>query len=273
MCDSRYLSAYLDSIFSDGKVYDVAVVWSAGRSGFLTDKRETDAEMQSYETVLSLLRTSMSNFPDNRYFFHLISSAGGLFEGQRNIGAKSMPSPVRPYGELKHGQEKRLIDCNEKIIKFIYRPTSVYGYIGGNQRMGLITTLINNGINNQISTIYGSLITLRDYVLNDDVGAYVAKRIFSTSEGSRNICYLGSGRPCSIYEVIHIVEQELGRKIYVQFIAMSQFSNNLDIVLSPSMLPDTWKPDDIKAGVRFVKECILSEQRSKFLAGEAGLQI
>ena len=37
--------------------------------------------------------------------FFLMSSIGGLFEGQALINSESNPKPLRPYGKLKLSQE------------------------------------------------------------------------------------------------------------------------------------------------------------------------
>ncbi len=270
--DGNDISTYLRSILKTFQSSDVSIVWSAGKSGFFTDKKDTDAEMQSYEVVLSMLRALIEEFPENRYFFHLISSAGGLFEGQNVIGIESKPHPLRPYGKLKLDQELRLLSFDEKLNKCIYRLTSVFGYIGENHRMGLITALINNGIKNRISTIFGNMATLRDYLHSDELGGFVASKLFDTSAGFYKVYYLGSGKPSSIYEIVRLVEQELGRKIYIQFSSASQYDNSLNIVLNNSLLPNDWRPVDLKSSVRYLKESIFAEQNRKFNVARVSAQ-
>lgn len=256
----QHLSSILAS-YSQGNLAasKIAFVWCAGKAGFTATKKNMDDELISYQIVLDLVRKIRENFPGSKIIFHLLSSAGGLFEGQRLIHVKTSPQPKRFYGHLKHVQEQRLTELDGEVAKNVYRPTSVYGFIGSGQRMGLIPTLIANGIRNKVSTIFGGLSTLRDYVLNEDVGDYIGKKLFHGCAAGHPAFYLlGSGKPSSIYEIRHFVDQVIGRKIYLEFRATAESDNQMDITINPSALPVDWSPTNVKCGIRLVKEGIIA---------------
>jgi nucleoside-diphosphate-sugar epimerase len=166
---------------------------------------------------------------------------------------------MRHYGELKYEQENCLQNQEKCIVKVIYRPTSVYGYVGPGQRMGLIPTLISNGIQNRPSTIYGDSSTLRDYVFNENIGAYIVKNLFNASSKRKiNVHLLASGKPSSIFEIQNFVEQVIGKKIYLNFHSTAETENTRDITVNSSALPADWSPTDIKIGIRYVKDMLIS---------------
>ena len=67
-----------------------------------------------------------------------------------------------------------------RLGKHVYRVSSVYGIIDTRYRMGLIPTLLRDGLRRQVSTIAGSPSTLRDFVWLEDVGRYIALDILSS---------------------------------------------------------------------------------------------
>jgi nucleoside-diphosphate-sugar epimerase len=242
-----------------GSPLSIALVWSAGKAGFFASQEETDRELESYRLVLSLLEKIRVQFPESNIECHLLSSAGGLFEDQSLVDAATQPAPKRLYGHLKHEQEKLLTNLGGDFVRLIYRPTSVYGYSGPGKRMGLIPTLILNGIQNKTSTIFGGLSTLRDYVFNDDIGDYVAGNIGSVDPSSEtSIRLLGSGKPSSIFEIQHFVERVIRKKIYLNFISSPETDNATDIIISSAGLPLSWRPIDVKTGVQHVKDLMMA---------------
>lgn len=261
--DATRIFQYLSSILlsysqSDFASCKIAFVWCAGKAGFTATEKNMDDELNSYGIVLDLVKRIRESFPEYKIIVHLLSSVGGMFEGQRLIDNATFPQPRRIYGHLKYAQERRLMELDGEVAKKVYRLTSVYGFIGHSQRMGLIPTLITNGIRNKVSTIFGSLSTLRDYVLNEDIGVYIVKKLFHDCAEKMAFHLLGSGKPSSIYEIRHCVEEVIGRKIYLEFRMTPQTENTMDIAINSSALPVDWSPTDIKSGIRFVKEGIIS---------------
>lgn len=247
-------------VVNANSVSHIAFVWCAGNAGFSCSKRDVQLELNNYQRGLALVSDLKTSYPDIKILSHLVSSVGGLFEDQRYIDKDSTAKPLRNYGHLKFEQEKKLLGLGGQIYKHIYRPTSVYGYIGFNQRMGLIPTLIFNGIQNIPSTIFGNSTTLRDYIFNDDIGRHIYSNLFNTSiETEAGIHFLASGKPSSIHEVQQFVEQIIGRKIYLSFCIDEQAANTKNITVSCSALPEVWLPTDIKTGMCYVRDSMIAE--------------
>lgn len=239
---------------------NIAFVWSAGKAGFSATKESTDIELASFRIVLALAEKIYQQFPDNSYSFHLLSSAGGLFENQGMVDNTTVSSPNRPYGQLKYDQEELVLAVDQNVVKYIYRPTSVYGFSSLGQRMGLIPTLIANGYKNQTSTIFGSLSTLRDYVFNEDIGRHITKNLFPAAHNSEvNIQFLATGKPSSIYEIKYSVEYIIRKKIYLKFVTNPETDNSVDITVNSSILPTNWSTTDIRTGIRYVREMIVAK--------------
>jgi UDP-glucose 4-epimerase len=245
--DSRPKKSFLPS--------RIAFVWSAGAAGFSATRQNVADELVNFEIVLDLARKAASSFSDSKIFFHLVSSAGGLFENKQFVDEETIPEPGRYYGRLKFEQEIRLINLDNRFVKKIYRPTSAFGFAGLGHRMGLIPTLILNGFQNRVSTIFGGLSTLRDYVYNEDIGEYLEKKLFiGSTTNPATVYFLATGKPSSIYEIRHIVERAIGKKIFLRFHVTPETENSADIAVNSSALPADWSPTDLKIGIRHVLE-------------------
>jgi len=221
-------------------------VWSAGKGGFDIKQNDTTPEMDSFSEVLEMALAVSRENPSSQVGFHMVSSAGGLFEGQRNVEIASEPSPRRPYAIMKLAQENILNDC-DGLVRFIYQPTSVYGFAGLNRRMGLIPTLLWNGSKNKVSTIFGAPETLRDYVWVGDIGNFMAGMISSkTSVSNRFI--LASGKPSALFEVVNRIENTLNKKLFCHYIKSG--GNAEHNTFSPKTHPVGWNPLDMETGIR-----------------------
>lgn len=224
----------------------VDFVWSAGKGGFGMSQNETLPEMDSFFEVVEMVISVLRENPSCLVRFHMLSSAGGLFEGQRNVNSASLPAPGRPYGFLKLAQEKFLGDC-DGLIQFIYRPTSIYGFAGLNRRLGLIPTLLWNGSRNKVSTIFGAPETLRDYVWAGDVGAFIARMIASKASSSDHFV-LASGKPSALFEIFNHIEKILNKRLFCHYI---KNGGNADHnTFSMNTHPADWNPLDIETGIR-----------------------
>jgi nucleoside-diphosphate-sugar epimerase len=244
------------AVEAKGKRVRTAFVWSAGKGGFTASEDDMRAELDSFEVVLALAGRIVGALSGVDCVFHHLSSAGGLFEGQRLVDELSRPDPRRPYGRVKCKQEEYLAAADARIRKRVYRPTSVYGYAGPGRRMGLIPTLLMNGIRNKVSTIVGSFSTLRDYVLSDDVGRYISETLFADgSPDKRERFVLASGKPSSVFEVQQIVEKVIKKKILLEI--RDDKENTSDITFSASALPKGWYASDMETGIRTIRERIL----------------
>ena len=257
----------LECFSGDASVSRVSIVWSAGKAGFSAEATEVVTELDSFRHVLGMLEWLKIQLPGVRLGFHLLSSAGGLFEGQRYVTDVSEPAPKRLYGQLKLQQEMLLKELNSSIDVQIYRPTSVYGFGGVGKRMGLIPTLISNGLLNKTSTIFGNLSTLRDYVLSDDIGDYIARSSLSEIADSRRLVHLlATGKPSSIFEVRACVEYVVRRRLALKFTTALELENSVDITVRRPKVNLRWNPTDLHSGVSSIKSQMVFESLS---TGEA----
>jgi UDP-glucose 4-epimerase len=224
----------------------VQVLWSAGRAGFGAGEPETAIELHRFRSVLALAERLARRPASARTVFHLISSAGGLFEGQRHVGAGALPSPRRPYGRLKQRQEELLLTSDAPLAPRIYRLTSVYGYLRPRQRAGLVSTLLLNGVRQRVSPITGRMSTLRDFVFAGDIAAYLARTLLDDGgEAPAVTRLLAQAKPSSLFEIQTLIESILGHRIYVSY--SLDPGNSEDITFSPSALPPGWYPSDLRS--------------------------
>lgn len=237
----------------------VRVVWSAGRAGFQATDDEVSKEYDRFDEVVCCVERLSACIPEASWTVILISSAGGLFEGQQHVGLHSTPVPLRPYSHLKLRQEQRLQQCPGVIRKKIYRPTSVYGYVRNHQRRGLIPTLIADGIRQRASRISGFPTTLRDYVWIEDIAAYLAKVILDDDLCNQDsVDILGSAKPSSIFEIQQIVERCLRRPLYLCFATPTGNGNH--ITFATDVLPGNWTSSELETNVRKITAEALTRQ-------------
>lgn len=229
---------------NDGQI---SFLWCAGRGGFGMTEAELESEMKTFQDVVALAEETQILFPNPHYAFHMLSSAGGLFEGQCEVEHDTIPNPIRPYGLLKLKQEYYLCGRNTDMANFIYRPSSVYGFAGVGRRLGLIPTLIQNAFKYKVSNIYGGMHTLRDYVLASDIGHFVADNILNYSFKSQSYI-LVSGKPSTISEIVRKIELIVNRKLYVHYEASN--ANSASNSYRIEVFPQSWAPTDIQTGIR-----------------------
>ena len=230
-------------------------VWSAGKGGFGMPGNDALQELASFNIVLDLAVTAAKGHPSYMIRFHLLSSAGGLFEGQRNVGSDTKPCAKRPYATMKLNQEQILGSCSD-MVQFIYRPTSVYGFAGLNRRLGLIPTLLWNGSRNNVSSIFGTPDTLRDYVWAGDVGSFIADKILSKTSESETFI-LASGKPSSVFEIFRHVEKILNKKLFCHYI--SDGGNTEHNTFNITTWPKGWGPSQLETGISKTHNCMFSD--------------
>ena len=110
-------SAILDSVDGllasppDSQETQIDIVWSAGKAGFSGTNDELLSEESAFLDVLDLAIVLSKKYAcKQRTCFHLLSSAGALFEGQINVDENTKILPLRPYGYAKHRQENFLLE-------------------------------------------------------------------------------------------------------------------------------------------------------------------
>ena len=231
----------------------LSLVWTGGQSGF----GSTDADMaQETAIVAELIAMAQTLRHDDRPVdFHMMSSAGGLFESQTHCSEHSIPRPLRPYGTGKLMQEQALAQAAGLDRRHVYRPSSVYG-VTRSKRVGLVTALISNAMQGRTTRIFGNPNTLRDYVLADDIGHYLARWIVGAvsdpapdhapDQGPLTFL-LASGRSASVFEVIERIRERIERPLLLQFDPHP--SNVRDMSFLPSGLPADWQPTPLASGI------------------------
>ena len=227
----------------------LAVVWTGGQSGF----GSTEADMAQETAILAELIAMAGTLRhgDRPVDFHMMSSAGGIFESQTHCSEHSIPQPLRPYGAGKLMQEQALAQAGGLDRCHVYRPSSVYG-VTRSKRVGLVTALISNAMQGKTTRIFGNPNTLRDYVLADDIGHYLARRIVDAGpapdSGPRLRTFLlASGRSASVFEVIERIRERIERPLLLQFDPHP--SNARDMSFLPSALPGDWQPTPLATGI------------------------
>ncbi len=233
-------------------------IWSAGKTGFSSTKEENDKELRIFSSIITVIK---NNNVKNLFNFHLISSAGGLFEGQINITKNSIPTPKRPYGELKLIQEN-LVAQFFPDKHTIYRLSSVYGNSNKNQRIGLITALIRNAMTCKSTTIQGSFDTKRDFVCVNDIANFIVDKIALNIKEDDALFYLVSGKPTTIFEIISIIKKITNSK--VMYTLNFSLQNNEQIVFSPNLLHPDWSSTSIETSIRNLYHQILITNSTNF---------
>jgi nucleoside-diphosphate-sugar epimerase len=232
------------------------VIWAAGNAGFGATSDEANAELPAYCDVLNWALGQNSQAGPNKLVLHVLSSAGGLFEGQRFVDGGSSPEPKRPYGVLKLEQEHIAQSLAKNVPVCVYRPSSIYGTGGKKGRSGLINTLILNHKKQAVSRIFGGFDTLRDYVLAADIGGFIARQTAIWPK-HRETHLLASGKPTTVAEIQGIIEKIMRTPLFVKLDPVP--SNASHITFRVSALPDQWRPTDLETGIRLVMRQ-LSEQ-------------
>ena len=240
--EQRLVTALGDS----GGMLDL--VWSAGKAGFSATDDEASRERDTFSAVIDMAGSVVKQCGNLDASFHLVSSAGGLYEGQQRVDDDSVPIPQRPYGRLKLEQERILIDTPISMQRHIYRPSSVYGWLRGGKRQGLIQTMVYNGLLNHETVIIGNMNTLRDYIWVEDVAQTVTNHIgCRKSSANPAIHILANGCPCSIFQIKHTVQTVLNRPVIVRYSRGA--TNARDTTFAPRLLKNRREPTDMRLAI------------------------
>ena len=241
----NYLAARLN--VAQSSMCRVDIIWAAGKAGFGERESQFLSESLTIRNLLDFTKELDCSISIQRAWFHHFSSAGGLFEGQRLVSNFTTPDPLRDYGRIKLGQETNVSDMLPKVFKTaIYRPSSVYGLAISKNRIGLISALIRSALTGVEAEIYGSLNTLRDFVLVTDIANFVrSKVLYQPPENSTfTLC---SGKPASVIEVIGLIQQVANHKLNMRYRILTD--NALDNSYCQKILPSNWYPTGLKEGI------------------------
>jgi UDP-glucose 4-epimerase len=222
------------------------IVWAAGRAGFSADKQTCDAELLAFTDAVDAIEHLVQRRGPQSVSLHLVSSAGGLFEGVTRVSSDTPVVPRRPYGLLKLEQEQRALAMSDAIPVTIHRVSTVYGRPKPGHRVGLIGQLIRNGLDRRPTSIYAAMDTLRDYVGNDQIGRHIATSITTERGPGPHVEMLVAGQPTPIAAVVALIERLLSRRLFVSF---EDAWNARDITFDPAIRATGFQPEALRVGV------------------------
>lgn len=240
--------AWISASLKKASVGRLDIVWAAGKVGFSCTSKAANDELTAFHDVISMVSRIQQILNPESACFHMVSSAGALFEGQRFVGRSSCPNPRSEYGHLKFEQERILRSrLRDSFFIRIYRPSTVYGLVLEKNRRGLIAVLLACAHNGQFAELYGGVGVIRDYVLSDDVARFIVSNIMAGSVISDS-SMLVSGKPTSMYEVIQAVQEVTGKALYIGIHhAQHNDSNNS---YQTSIFPKNWRPTGFRIGLQ-----------------------
>lgn len=255
---AQVLQDMTSALHERGRHRPLSLVWTAGKAGFGASEADAEHEFAAYADVVRVFQQLQAG-SDHPHTFHLLSSAGGLYEGRAVRSAEDPPTPRRSYGRLKLRQEHHAVaELGDSSVS-IYRPSSVFSVPRAGERVGLITALVRNGLTQSPTTIVGALDTLRDYVLAADIGSFVAEQALRTPPPRTNMHMLVNGHPASILQVITAVESVLRRRLYIR---VADAWNASNITFSPASKARGFQSTPLRVGIAMVHAAFLGQPRS-----------
>ena len=228
-------------------------IWSAGKAGFSASEQEVKNEYSIFLLCVNAIKKFQNNFyPKSTHIFHLISSAGGLFDGQLVTSIKDLPYPKSLYGKLKLDQEnivKNLLPYN------IYRLSTIYDYYKKNCRIGLIAALIKNTVCGKITTIVNPQ-TQRDYVWAEDMADFILQKVLENSGTfDSSIFFIVSGKPTTIFEIISSIQKITKNKVLQSY--NWDDKNSETILFPPFIKPKTLQTTSMDICIRNIYKNVL----------------
>lgn len=243
----------IDHVQQIVKSHRIHFVYSAGKSGMLFEKVDSQ-EIDSFNQVVEIAKLSAYFVGRERITFHLLSSAGGLFEGQLNVDDNSVPNPLSQYGQIKLKQEKIIKDHVGLFNVVIYRPSTVYGY-RSYCRLGLVATILTRANKNLFFEVFASQDSIRDYVFINDVSDFIVNRFLQ--EDIIDVYkeyFLVSGKPTSMGEMLDIFNRIYKKKLYYSYKINKQ--NTLNMSFRKTLIPDGFLITSLFEGVLKTKMTI-----------------
>jgi nucleoside-diphosphate-sugar epimerase len=235
------------------KTSRIHFVYSAGKSGMLSENVYSQ-EIDSFLQVVNIVKLSAQFVGSGRITFHLLSSAGGLFEGQLNVDENSIPNPLSQYGQIKLKQENVIKNCVGQFNVVIYRPSSVYGY-RSKSRLGLVSTILTRANKNLGFEVFASKDSIRDYVFIDDISNFIVNHFIQVDNiDVYKEFFLVSGKPTSIGEMLDILNRIYNKKLYYYYKVNKQ--NTLNMSFRKTLIPDGFLVTSLFEGVLKTKMTI-----------------
>jgi len=174
--------------------------------------------IEGTQNILPTLRfiEAAQSFPD----LHIIYvSSGGAIYGNTEIPRvieDDKTNPISYYGAGKASIEIffHTLHNNTGNKLTVVRPSNLYGP-GQHFRksFGLIRTLLEHIINDRNIEIWGDGSSVRDYLYIDDYIEACLKIVNSKDKTSADTYNIGSNKGHSINEIIHVIENVVGKKL------------------------------------------------------------
>lgn len=163
--------------------------------------------------TLQFLECAQS-FPARRYIF---LSTGGALYGEAMLADESkVPRPLSYHGAGKLALEAFLgvLAQRHSTSLTILRPSNVYGP-GQSLRMGFgaVRTLLERAKDGGIFTLFGDGGAVRDYLYLDDF----VDACMLAMNAPGGIYNIGSGKGCSLIELLRLIEHITGRQVRVDY--------------------------------------------------------
>lgn len=185
----------------------------------------------------------------------LYFSSGGTVYGNSSKSEICESEPLFPINY--YGLSKVMI---ENYIQFagsslslnylILRPSNVFGrYQPQDRPQGFISVALSNLLSGEKLTVYGNGDIIRDFIDVQDLTFLTLKLI---EKGVKNrVLNIGSGVGNSLNEIISILEKELNKKMYVEYMP-ERAVDAKKVVLDISKLNQiiSFKPKELELGIR-----------------------
>ncbi len=218
------------------------VIWSAGKTDFLSNKQDTMKEFSMFRHCLRSTSTLLIEQYGVQPDLFLMGSAGGLHAGQQYVEDPLHLLAINEYGRQKLREEEFVREAGLFGRVSIFRISTVYTDSARHAHRGIVSTLLINGVRGATTQLYGRPGTLRDYVYAGDLARFVVDQIFHMFSAPV-VQYVVSTRPISIFQLQAIAERILRRRLYVTY--QTDQRNMASVFFAPSMKPSGLYVSDI----------------------------
>lgn len=183
-----------------------------------------------------------------------VSSGGTVYGNPRiqPITEEHSTEPLSSYGVTKLSIEKyvalyaTLCGCEYRIL----RPANVYG-VGQrlNIGQGIIGVMVDRALRGEPLEVWGTGMTLRDYLHVDDLVAAVLALM--DYQGSERVFNISSGNGRSVHDIILVLREIAGLEVAVKYFPSRRFDVADNVLSSARLRAETgWLPMvDFEAGI------------------------
>ena len=190
----------------------------------VTPKSSMETPLKCYEGDVSSMICLLQQMREYDVKQLVLISSGGTIYG--NNGADSLKEemqtyPLNHYGILKLTQEKILMMYNKlyNMENVAFRVANPYGEGQMvSSGVGAVTAFLSNILSDKEICIYGDGTIIRDYIHIDDVAEIIKRYLdMSVKENEMPVYNIGTGKGCSMNELIKIIEEITGKTAKVNY--------------------------------------------------------